>query len=123
LADAKTRGIKPNGLREIGALLKQGRMAVGNMETVPIAKIVASEDMLDGKHLDALTNHKATTGSSGEVTLLKTNHKATTGSSGEVTLLKYQGKYYAQDGNHRIAAAAARGDNQINALVLDMDNI
>jgi len=106
LADAKTRGIKPNGLREIGALLKQGRMAAGNMETVPIAKIVASEDMLDGKHLDALTNHKATTGS-----------------SGEVTLLKYQGKYYAQDGNHRIAAAAARGDNQINALVLDMDNI
>jgi len=81
LADAKRRGIRPNGLREIGALLKQGRMAAGNMESVPIGKVVASEDMLDGQH------------------------------------------YYAQDGNHRIAAAAARGDKQINALVLDMDNI
>ena len=106
LADAKRRGIKPNGLREIGALLKQGRMAAGNMESVPTANIVASEDMLDGKHLDALTNHKATTSA-----------------SGDVTLLKYQGKYYVQDGNHRIAAAVARGDDTVNALVLDMDNI
>jgi len=106
LADAKRRGIKPNGLQEIGALLKQGRLAAGDMESVPVTKIVASEDMLDGRHLDALVNYKATTGS-----------------SGDVTLLKYQDKYYAQDGNHRIAAAAARGDEQINALVLDMDNI
>lgn len=106
LADAKRRGIKPNGLREIGALLKQGRMAVGNMETVPISQVLASEDMVDPQHLDALINQKSTTAP-----------------SGEVTLLKYQGKYYVQDGNHRIAGAAGRGDKEINALVLDLDNI
>lgn len=103
LADAKRRGIRPNGLREIGALLKQGRLAYGEMESVPLSNILASEDMLDGKHLDALVNHKATTSTSGDVTLLKVGNK-----------------YYAQDGNHRIAAAQQRGENEINALVLNV---
>jgi hypothetical protein len=103
LADAKRRGIRPNGLREIGALLKQGRMAYGNMESVPLSKVIASEDMLDGKHLKALVNHKATTAASGDVTLLKVGDK-----------------YYAQDGNHRMAAAFLRGEKEINALVLDV---
>jgi len=96
LAYYKQQGKKPNGLREIGALLKRGRREFGNVEVVPVSSIVASEDMLDGGHLDALTKNQQTTAP-----------------SGDVVLLKHQGKYYAQDGNHRIAAAAARGDNQI----------
>jgi hypothetical protein len=103
LADAKRRGINPKGLREIGTLLKQGRMAYGNMESIPLSKILASENLLDGKHLDALADERSTTAPSGEVTLLKVGNK-----------------YYAQDGNHRIAAAHVRGDKQINALVLDV---
>ncbi len=106
LAYYKSRGKKPNGLREIGELLKQGRREYGSIEAVSVSNIVASEDMLDGGHLDALTNKQQTTSP-----------------SGDVVLLKYQGKYYTQDGNHRIAAAAARGDKQIKALVLDMDSI
>ena len=92
-----------SGLGEIGKILKAERPKYGKVETVPISNVLASEDMLDGKHLKALADKRETTPASGQTTLLKVGNK-----------------YYVQDGNHRIAAAFLRGEKTIDALVLNV---
>lgn len=100
----KRHGItKFKNLREIGDVLKAERPKYGKVESVPIANILASEDTLDGEHLRALVNKQKTTPASGQATVLKIGNK-----------------YYAQDGNHRIAAAYLRGEKTIDVLVLEV---
>ena len=82
------------------------RKHLGTMEDVPISQTISIEPYLDGEHLRSLVHNKPTTDPSGVITLIK---------SGD--------KYYVQDGNHRVVAAAFRGDETINALVLDVNNI
>ena len=94
---------KFTNLGEIGKVLKAERPNYGKVESVPVSSILASEDVLDGEHLKALVNSKQTTAPSGQVTLLKIGNK-----------------YYAQDGNHRIAASFLRGEKTIDALVLNV---
>ena len=89
----------------LGKVLEQGRQKVGKIIEVPIDKIMASERTLDGKYLQELVQ------GSGAI------------SENQPWFLKIDDKYYAQDGNHRIAAAALRGDREIKGLVLDPQNL
>ena len=103
---AKYRESKEYANTPYPELSRKVRSDWGTMEDVPISKIVGSEKLLDGEHLRALVHNKPTTTTDNVITLIK---------SGD--------KYYVQDGNHRVVAAAFRGDETINALVLDVNNI
>lgn len=84
-------------------LSRMARKFLGTMEDVPISQTISIEPYLDGEHLKALVHNK----SGGDP-------------DNKITLIKLQDKYYIQDGNHRVVAAAMRGEETINALVIDV---
>lgn len=88
---------------ELGPILKAGRKEVGTVMTIPMNKILASENMLDSEHLNALVHND--------------NPRQT---DAEPWFIKLKDKFYAQDGNHRIAAAFLRKEPSFKALVLDV---
>ncbi len=92
------------GLANIGNILVTAREKYGDIEQVPIDKIVTIEPYLYSQHLKSLVNN----------TNVKTSSKYP-------FLLKYNGRYVAADGNHRIVAAMQRGEDTIQALVIDLN--
>ena len=100
---AKYRAIKKYANMQYPELAVMARKHLGTMEDVPISQTISIEPYLDGEHLRALVHNKPTTDP-----------------SGAITLIKLQDKYYIQDGNHRVVAAAFRGEKTINGLVIDV---
>jgi len=84
--------------------MDRGMKKMGKVQAIPVAKIVGTEEMIDGEHLNALIQGKRTTDS---VPLT----------------IKMGDKYYIMDGNHRAAAALNRGDKTTPAFVFDLSKI
>jgi hypothetical protein len=99
-------GKRANNIHEVGKILKQGRKEIGKVMSIPMNKIVASENMLDSNHLNALVHND--------------NPRQT---DAEPWFIKFKDKFYAQDGNHRIAAAFLRKEPTFKALVLDIATV
>ena len=78
---------------------------MGSIKPISVAKIIGSEEYLDGQHLDAFVNGKRT---ASELPLI---------------ILFSGRRYVLVDGNHKVAAAKIRGDENIKSLVFDIKNL
>lgn len=84
--------------------MDSGMRQIGQVESIPVSKIVGTEDMLDGEHLEALVQGERQADSM-------------------IMAVKIRDKYYLMDGNHKAAAAMKRGEKNTEAFVFDVNNI
>lgn len=89
---------------EYGEVSIENLQKIGNVENIPVSKIIGSEDYLDGEHINALV--------SGDIP-----------SDDVIMAIKMRDNYYLMDGNHKAAAALIRGDKNIKALVFDISSM
>jgi len=83
----------------------KGLMKMSTTESIPISKIIGSEEYLNGEHVDALAK-----GERQSVDL-------------PMLMLFTGGRYVLMDGNHKVAAAKVRGDKNIKSLVFDIKKL
>lgn len=84
--------------------MDKGMHQIGQVESIPISKIVGTEDMLDGEHLEALVQGERQADSM-------------------IMVIKMRDNYYIIDGNHKAAAALKRGEKNTEAFVFDISSI
>lgn len=91
---------------QYGKILMQSRQKYGDVTNIPIDKLIATEPLLDKKHLDKVMQGKSTKPADDLATVYKVGDK-----------------YYIGDGNHRVAAAALQGNQTVKVLLLDIDKL
>jgi len=84
--------------------MQQGMEKLGSVESIPVSKIIGTEDMLDGEHLEGLI-------------------QGTRQADSTAMAIKMRDNYYLIDGNHQAAAALKRGDKNLEVFVFDISNI
>lgn len=84
--------------------MQRGMQQIGQVESIPVSKIVGTEDMLDGEHLEALVQGERQADSM-------------------IMTVKIRDKYYIMDGNHKAAAAMKRGEKNTEAFVFNISSI
>ena len=84
--------------------MDSGMRQIGQVESIPVSKIIGTEDMLDGEHLEALVQGERQADSM-------------------IMAVKIRDKYYLMDGNHKAAAAMKRGEKNTEAFIFDISSI
>jgi len=94
-----------NNIKDLSSdVFVKARIENSSIENIPINKINPNEKYLYPEVIKSLIKGEKIKSSS-EMPMF----------------LKYKGRYYTEDGNHRVAAAYERGENDISGRVINID--